>query len=174
MSGTIALPPRVLLSGLGPPKPISDPEFVIAGIQPKGPGPYVREIYGRLVYVGFAQIFRSTDPTDPHRARSRIEANLRLALNWGVQKMETVGGCILRLTAGLECLEEFVGAPIDPAFLRLAILRPMEVHRHEATKPSPEERAKAAELGVELVPTPAYFEVVTEVGLDVMPRRRRE
>lgn len=165
---------RLLLPGL-PSKMVSDPEFCVEGIEPKHRGPFVREVYGRLAYVNFTQVFRrdAGSPADVGAAREAIERDLVRALNWGIQRLDVGGAIHQRLTAGLEFLEEFVGAPIDPAFCRLAVLRPFEVRHFPRREPTRDELRKAADLGVELVASPEKWEVLLECGLDVVRRPSR-
>ena len=137
--------PRILLASLGLAKAVNDPEFVVAGIEAKVPGPFTRVIFDRLVYVNFTQIFRSS-ATFPGDARADVEKNLVRALNWGLQHEGGEGFARERFTAGLEFLEEYVGAAIDPAFCRLAILRPFEVRHFPRRDPTPEEDRKSTRL----------------------------
>lgn len=163
---------RLLLDRLLPSRPVSDPEFVVEGIKPKREGPFTRVVFDQLVYVNFTQIFRGRHGSDPEAAKRDLEERLLLALNWGRQSRGGEFGPVYRLTAGLAFLEEFVGAPIDPAFCRLAVLRPFETRYVEAAIPPDADVEKARELGLELRRSPAYHECLFECGLDVVPAFR--
>ena len=146
---------------------VKDPEFVVEGITPKHRTEFVREIDGRLCYVNFTQIFRGRHRTDGRAAVAEIDAALVKALNFGRQSAGAEFGPVYRLTAGLSFLEEFVGAPIDPALCRLAVLRPTRLHYVEPYIPPDRDVEKARELGLEVAKEPGYWEAICEVGLDV-------
>lgn len=162
---------RLVLGRLLSSRRVKDPEFAVEGIEPKHRTAHVREIFGRLAYINYTQIFSACHPSDPEVARTVVERALALALNHGRQAAggDEVGQ---RLTAGLSYLEEFVGAPIDPAFCRLAVLRPLEVRWIEPHIPPDRDVTRARELGFEIVTVPGYYECLCEVGLDLAHRPR--
>ena len=132
-----------------------DPEFAVRGIEAKVPGPFTREIPGfGLCYVNYAQVFvgRSDDPA---QAVAMVKADVEKAVNFGIQRIDRSPAYISRFTGGLEFLEEFVGAPIDPAFCVLAVLQPFTLKSEEP-----------AAGGITI------YEARMECGLDIKPRRK--
>lgn len=132
---------------------LRDPEFAVEGIDPKAPSEFVRDIPGfGLRYVNYAQIFRAYS-TDPREALRRLMSDVEAAVNWGLQRLSTSPYYIARHTAGLEFLEAYVGAPIDPAYCRLAVLQPLSVTWNENDH---------------------RYDAILEAGLDIKPRRKWE
>jgi hypothetical protein len=80
-----------------------------------------------------------------------------------------------RHMSGAQELEKKFG-PIPAYRWQLAILRPLEIRYSPVQYPSHQDEAKAAEIGLELLPTHESWEYLIEFGLDVsddaaQPRR---
>jgi len=117
---------------------------------------------------GHAQIFRSTGVEIEH-ALSDLYQNADRAIADGVGGIHGTYPAAYRTFDGITRLRERFGEIPDYRF-RLAILRPLYVMHHEERHPTPSEVAEAAEIGLELAPSPAGWEVIVEFGLDVDER----
>lgn len=116
---------------------------------------------------GHTQIFRQ--PFAPISNADAAKATLCAVADKYIERGVGGNNRGYRTFDGVLRLRDRFGAIPDDC-LRLAILRPFEIVHHPAWSPSPEEKARAKEMGLEVFGEAEMWELVIEFGLDVDPR----